>query len=202
MSTPVVTDQWAGNFDCDFCRRKRLMGSEFSKKALERYRKTGGPLKCKQCVAKVEKEERKAAAARNNHKVLEKDGSSGKNEKRVCSSCSMELDQSSYNRNQWSKGDGKSRCRNCVEQALQDEATEQSKSKQEQISQAKDRVKKANASGNAVDIIKAESALAALEAEKVTGLRPVKLGRGGRGRGPGGGGRGRGRGRGRGSGRR
>jgi hypothetical protein len=32
MSTPVITDRWAGNFDCDFCRRKRLVGEEFSKK--------------------------------------------------------------------------------------------------------------------------------------------------------------------------
>ena len=32
MSTPVVTNTWAGNFDCNFCRRKRLMGEEFSKK--------------------------------------------------------------------------------------------------------------------------------------------------------------------------
>lgn len=32
MSTPVVTDKWAGNFDCSGpCRRKRLVGSEFSK---------------------------------------------------------------------------------------------------------------------------------------------------------------------------
>lgn len=196
MSTPVVTDQWAGNFDCDFCRRKRLMGSEFSKKGLERYRKTGGPLKCKQCVAKVEADERKAAAERNNIKAVAKDGSSeGASEKRICSSCSKNLDQSSYNRNQWSKGEGKSRCRTCVEQSLKDEADEQSKSKQDQIAQAKARVEKANASGNAAEILKAESALAALEAEKVTGLRPVKLGRGGRGRGRGRGGRGRGSGR-------
>jgi hypothetical protein len=32
MATPVVTDKWAGNFDCTVCRRKRLVGSEFSKK--------------------------------------------------------------------------------------------------------------------------------------------------------------------------
>lgn len=32
MSTPVVTDKWAGNFDCAICRRKRLTADEFSKK--------------------------------------------------------------------------------------------------------------------------------------------------------------------------
>lgn len=32
MCTPVVTSTWAGNFDCSICRRKRLVGDEFSKK--------------------------------------------------------------------------------------------------------------------------------------------------------------------------
>jgi hypothetical protein len=32
MSTPVTTDKWAGVFDCSICRRKRLVGAEFSKK--------------------------------------------------------------------------------------------------------------------------------------------------------------------------
>ena len=31
MATPVLTDKWAGNYDCSVCRRKRLVGSEFSK---------------------------------------------------------------------------------------------------------------------------------------------------------------------------
>jgi hypothetical protein len=53
-------------------------------------------------------------------------------------------------------------------------------------------VEEANASGNAQKIVVAESELAALEAEKVTGLKPVKMSAGrGRGRGRGGG-RGRG----------
>ena len=34
MATPVVTDKWAGNFDCNVCRRKRLMADEFSKKVI------------------------------------------------------------------------------------------------------------------------------------------------------------------------
>lgn len=32
MSTPVVTDKWAGTFDCGTCKRKRLVAAEFSKK--------------------------------------------------------------------------------------------------------------------------------------------------------------------------
>jgi hypothetical protein len=32
MSTQVVTEKWAGQFDCVECRRKRLIATEFSKK--------------------------------------------------------------------------------------------------------------------------------------------------------------------------
>ena len=56
----------------------------------------------------------------------------------------------------------------------------------------------AKAGGDAMAILKAESVLSALEAEKVTGLKPVAMGRsrgGGRGSYRRGGGRGRGRGR-------
>eukprot|EP00529_Nitzschia_sp_RCC80_P037775 CAMPEP_0113468448 /NCGR_PEP_ID=MMETSP0014_2-20120614/15360_1 /TAXON_ID=2857 /ORGANISM="Nitzschia sp." /LENGTH=73 /DNA_ID=CAMNT_0000360837 /DNA_START=33 /DNA_END=250 /DNA_ORIENTATION=- /assembly_acc=CAM_ASM_000159 len=70
MSTPVLTSKWAGNFDCEGgCRRKRLMAEEFSSKALDRYRKTGHPIKCKQCVADAEKAERDAAEARRKQKM-------------------------------------------------------------------------------------------------------------------------------------
>jgi hypothetical protein len=31
-SQPVVTDRWAGDFDCCACRRKRLTADEFSKR--------------------------------------------------------------------------------------------------------------------------------------------------------------------------
>ena len=108
------------------------MGDEFSKTALDKYRKTGQPLKCKRCVAATEKAERDAAAAKREKEHV-KDGETAtadnggdKEENRICAgSCQQELPQSAYNRNQWSKGDGKSRCRSCVEKALQDERTQQ-----------------------------------------------------------------------------
>lgn len=56
-------------------------------------------------------------------------------------------------------------------------------------------MEKAKISGNLQAILKAESQLAALEAEKVTGLKPMKMSSTGGGRGRGrcrGGGRGRG----------
>jgi hypothetical protein len=194
MSTPVVTSKWAGTFDCGTCRRKRLMGEEFSKKALERHRKDGAPLKCKQCVAAAEQAEREEAQAkRDKHNDGMKDGDANEELRNCAGTCRKELPLSSYNRNQWSKGDGKSRCRDCVEKAVKEEATQQAKSKEDKIASAKKAVDEATASGNTAKIVAAESLLAALEAEKVTGLKPVKLSSGrGRGRG---GGRGRGRGR-------
>jgi hypothetical protein len=200
MSTPVVASTWAGTFDCGTCRRKRLMGEEFSKKALERHRRDGAPLKCKKCVAATEEAERDAAAARRNNQPASKDGNSSAaaaaaaddDEPRTCAGkCAKVLPKSAFNRNQWSKGDGKSRCRACVEQAVKDESAQQTKSKEDKIAAARTKVEQANATGNAQKMVAAESELAALEAEKVTGLKPVKLGRG---RGRGGGGRGRGRG--------
>ena len=62
------------------------------------------------------------------------------------------------------------------------------KSKEEKISAARKKVDDAKRSGNAQQILAAESELAALEAEKVTGLKPIKLSAGrGRARGRGGG---------------
>ena len=59
------SSQWSGNFDCTGpCKRKRLVGEEFSKKALEKYRRDGKALKCKQCVAAAEAAKRKAAQDR------------------------------------------------------------------------------------------------------------------------------------------
>ena len=55
---------WAGNFDCSACRRKRLVGAEFSKTQLEKYRKdTTFLLKCKACGREAQEAEQKEAAA-------------------------------------------------------------------------------------------------------------------------------------------
>jgi len=176
MATPVVTDKWAGNFDCSVCRRKRLTGDQFSNKALERYRKQGGPLKCIQCVEAAQAAEREAAAS--------KKGAALEGEQRICVACQKTLDYSAYNRNQWSKGEGKSRCRTCVEESLQAESSKSKDAKEQKIKEAKEAVKNAKTSRDTKAILEAESVLSSLEAEKVTGLKPVKMGRGrGRGRG-------------------
>jgi hypothetical protein len=143
----------------------------------------------------VEEAERKAAAAK---RASTADGAALGTESRNCAICQKDVMYSEYNKNQWNKGEGKSKCRSCVEQALAQEASQQKASSDEKLEKARQQVKEATASGNQPAILKAESELAALEAEKVTGLKPIRMGRGGgRGRGRGSGrttgGRGRGR---------
>lgn len=176
MATPVVTDKWAGNFDCSICRRKRLIGSEFSKKALERYRKSGGPLKCKTCTAAQEEKEREAAARK-----IELDVSSEPKDPVICASCKKSLDPSQFNRNQLSKKE-KARCRECVENAILQEEKNRKSCTDEKLSSLRSKVEQMKVSGNIAGLVQAESELSAMEAERVTGLKPQVLGRGGRGR--------------------
>jgi len=217
MSTPVVitnSKQWSGQFDCTGpCRRKRLVGAEFSKKAMERYRRNGGgPLKCKLCVAAVEATERRAAQERAEAKantnanaqagaeelVAAGEGGIGKAKQATtpppahaasasassttCASCKKSLPPTSYNRNQLSKPPGKARCRICVEAAVKDEATASREARLAKIEDAKRAVADAERSGDVAATLAAESRLSALEAEVVTGLKPVALGKGRGGR--------------------
>lgn len=216
------SSQWSGNFDCSGpCRRKRLVGEEFSKKAMEKYRREGKVLKCKQCVAATEAAERTAAQERAEAKAKacgddsgEKkvkdgsmtsggDGASSLQPPVTCAACQQSLPPSSYNRNQLSKPPGKARCRSCVEEAVAKEAEAVKSTKQDRLGKAQRDLEDAKRSGDTKKVIAAESVLAALEAEVVTGLKPVVLGKGrgkggrwssGRG-GATGSGRGRGRGR-------
>jgi hypothetical protein len=207
MSAPVITSRWAGNFDCTVCRRKRLMADEFSKSSLDKYRKTGQALQCKPCVAKQEQEKRMEAARNKNNSNNDDDDDDDDddNEKRTCALCNQLLSKDSYNRNQWSKPEGKSRCRSCVEKSIKEDENQQLNNKDGKIDGARKKLEelKLSKTATAREIVAAESVVAAFEAEKVTGLKPIRMG--GRGRGRGGNkrssGRGGGRGGGRGSGR-
>jgi hypothetical protein len=204
MSTPVITSKWAGNFDCTVCRRKRLMADEFSKSSLDKHRKTGQTLQCKPCVAKQEQEKRMEAARNKNNKNININNNDNdddnNNEKRTCAGlCNQLLSMDSYNRNQWSKPEGKSRCRSCVEKSIKEDENQQQNNKDGKIDDARKKLEelKLSKTATAREIVAAESVVAAFEAEKVTGLKPIRMG--GRGRGGGGGkissGRGGGRGR-------
>jgi len=113
-----------------------------------------------------------------------------------CASCKKSLPYSSFNKNQYNKGTSKGRCRACVEKSLEDEKQQTADKKSDKLKAAKAKVDRAK---TPMEKLKAESELSALEAEHVTGLKPMKMGRGGGRRGrfsSRGGGRGRGRGRG------
>eukprot|EP00534_Pseudo-nitzschia_fraudulenta_P016708 CAMPEP_0201250192 /NCGR_PEP_ID=MMETSP0852-20130820/62648_1 /ASSEMBLY_ACC=CAM_ASM_000632 /TAXON_ID=183588 /ORGANISM="Pseudo-nitzschia fraudulenta, Strain WWA7" /LENGTH=128 /DNA_ID=CAMNT_0047549463 /DNA_START=52 /DNA_END=435 /DNA_ORIENTATION=- len=127
MSTPVVTSKWAGNFDCTVCRRKRLMAEEFSKSSLDKYRKTGQALRCKECTARQEQEKRREASKKTkDQQAAGSGGNDGDDEKKTCAGpCKRVLLKDSYNRNQWSKPEGKSRCRECVEKSIREESAQQ-----------------------------------------------------------------------------
>lgn len=229
MSTPVTitsTDQWSGQFDCTGpCRRQRLVGAEFSKKALERHRRGGGTgarassggggtLRCKQCVAAAEAEERRVARERSEARArtaaasasagdgadagvgVDGGGGSGAGKAQegaaaapvACAACRRSLPPTSYNRSQLSKPPGGARCRSCVEAAAAGEANSAKQAGQTKIDDAKRAIEDAERRGDNRAKLAAESVLSALEAEVVTGLKPVALGRGrGRGRGGGGG---------------
>ena len=215
---------WAGTFECSVCRRKRLVGAEFSKKMLEKGR-AGAPMKCKQCVAQAQQAERDAAAKKREAAEAEASaaaetgagsgagaaaaaagGDAGGSSifdaaaMHECAACKKMLPATAFNKTQLrNKGPGKQRCIECVSAAVAQEDTQRAQSQAAALKEAKAKAKKAEATGNAAQKLVASSALAAAEAELVTGLKPVKLGRGGRGgRGHGRGGSWRARSRGRG----
>ena len=147
-----------------------------------------GALQCKKCVADKEVAERKAAQAKRqaNDKACEIVAPGSNVGTFVCCACKQALPEQSFNRNQLSKKE-KARCKKCVERSIQEESKMVEKAKADKIEAAKLKLKSAEAGGNPAEIAKAASALSALEAEYVTGLKPIVLGKGrgraGRGRG-------------------
>ena len=204
---------WAGSFECSGpCGRKRLVAAEFSKKQLERRQKDpAAAVKCKQCVEAAAAEERQQAAARQAQRAAsgaavgaaataatvasEAGAPAGDGSVAIdvtdgeapvlheCSSCARRLLGEAFNRTQLSKGAGKMRCRECVEKSEQASASASSQKNEATIEEARAALQKAEISGSAAQTLAASSRLAALEAEKVTGLKPVVLGKRGRGRG-------------------
>ena len=136
-TTASSSSQWTGVYDCSVCRRKRLTGSEFSKKALERHRKDkNAPLKCKTCVAAAEKAEQERAAAKTAAAAATAagggadgggaDGGGGgsvEGELHTCAACGVAKPAATFNKNQLrNKGPGKQRCMPCVTAASEAEA--------------------------------------------------------------------------------
>lgn len=177
---------WAGDFDCVACRQKRLTAASFSKRMVERHRKEGVPLTCKVCVEAAAAAERAAAAAKSaaaaaTPAAVPADGESAAEP--VCSACGTAKPASTFTRAQLQKGPLKQRCSECVAAAEAASSSEADAKWEARCKEAKEAARKAEAVGSVAEKLKAHSTVAAIEAEKVTGLKPVVLGRGGRGRG-------------------
>lgn len=154
-------------------------------------------LKCKTCTAAQEEKERLAAAAKKATTSTTSDSNANANDPPVtCAKCRKSLPPTDFNRNQIAKKE-KARCRKCVEEAIQLEESSIKSSKEEKLQEILKKIKEMEIKGDIAGRVKYESELSALEAEHVTGLKPVKMGNaGGRGgwrsRSGRGGGRGRG----------
>jgi hypothetical protein len=187
MAASMAGPQWAGNFDCSGCGRKRLVGAEFSKASLEKHRRDStAPLRCKACVEAAAEAERRAAAEKQRLAAPTDDGS-----EHMCSACEKALPATAFNRSQLSKGPSKQRCQPCVAAAEKVAASASDEKYRQRLEDAQQAMVKAEKSGDVALKVSTASLFAAVEAEKVTGLKPVKLGAAGRGRGRGGRGRGR-----------
>jgi len=164
-----MEQKWTGNFDCASCGRKRLIAAEFSTKMMERYQKQPTiNLRCKQCVDAQAQAERSAACARQAATVMS-------DERHMCSACKQTLPASRFTRAQLSKGSEKQRCHECVAslEVLSPDAHGQRK-----LDNAKHLLRQAEASDSVSARLVAATQLAALEAQQVTGIKPVILGRG------------------------
>ena len=185
--------KWAGDFSCSTCGRKRLIAADFSKKQLEKRSKDlSASIKCKQCVESEAQTERAEAAARAAQKAATANGSpmdvsdpaadaatsSSSEEMLMCSSCKLSLRAGAFSRAQTFKGD-KRRCLECVSKAEQSEASAASARRDEELEAARKALKEVEAKGgSALEVAKAFAKVSALEGQKVTGLKPVVLGRG------------------------
>jgi len=104
--------------------------------------------------------------------------------KTICSSCKESLPTSDFNRNQLAKKD-KARCRQCVQRAIDEEERNRTIGREQKIQDLREKLHLMNVNGDVKGKLQYETELSALEAEHVTGLKPVVMGKGGRGRGTG-----------------
>ncbi|KAJ1448518.1 hypothetical protein M885DRAFT_538873 [Pelagophyceae sp. CCMP2097] len=177
----VAVANWAGEFECCVCKRKRLTAAEFSKKMQEKRRiDEKASVKCKRCVEAEAEAERDAAAAKA------KPAGAATQDAYVCAACEKKLPASEFTKNQIVKGPTKQRCSPCVAKASTEDADASAAKQADALKQAREAFKRAEAGGSVAEKLVAASKLSALEGELVTGLKPVCLGKRGRGRGGGG----------------
>lgn len=181
---------YAGDFECSVCRQKRLTAASFSKSMANKKRANpGASLKCLECVEKAAVAERHAAQQRSENAA----STAGEDEAVLkCKLCERDLPMSSFSASQRRKSDG-ARCTPCVSDTEKIERRKNEESKAQSLKNAQDSCEQLGANASAAERLLAAASETAEEANFVTGLKPVKLGRRGRG------GSWRSRGRGRGS---
>ncbi len=184
-----------GEYDCaGACGGKGLIADKFSKSSITNYKLYDKPLRCKKCNEEAQRLEQNISNNDAKDNSISSMSDSTQNQKEdiilhLCSACLQSLATDSFNKNQLNKGVGRQRCKHCVllAEAATSNAIEEEKAKR--FAQAEERLRIAEESKNVSEILAATSALAALEAQAVTGMKPIIMGgRGGKG------GKGRGRG--------
>ncbi|GMI12720.1 hypothetical protein TrVE_jg1673 [Triparma verrucosa] len=144
---------------------------------------------CKACVAK--REEEQISKSLEQTKVSDGSADSADGELHECAACKKNLAAALFNKNQLrNKGPGKQRCIECVKSAVNAENAALAVKKDEEMVKLREETKKAGKGGG--KSLAAACREAAGEGERVTGLKPIVLGRGGRGKWRRGGGAGRG----------
>ena len=160
---------------------------------VELMKLSGAPAthRCKACVAKGAEREREVAVAAaasgavgatgseaaNSGRGSSSDGANG--DVHECASCKQSLPSARFNKNQLrNKGPGKQRCQECVAASELKDAGQIAASQQAKLDDLRRDAARADATGTAGDRLKAASAACAAEAELVTGLKPMVIGRG------------------------
>lgn len=164
------------------------MAAEFSRNSMDGFRRQNKPLRCKECISKAQQAEIISRVEIVSHscfdlspKEKEDDESSSKigkeerSERVQCSQCFLELHFDAFNKTQLRKGENKRRCKDCVTLAGTAEKTAVTYAKAAKMKAAQERVANAEKCGSAAEQLQAAAALSALQAEMVTGLKPVKL---------------------------
>ena len=164
--------EWAGSFSCDACKKTRLIASHFSNNMIQKKMKNpDAKITCKDCT------QTKLSQERSQDSTLPKDADDSSSQELKCAACNKVFDKTNFNKAQLQKGTGKQRCKNCVEAAEKAAASAIAEKKETAIEEAREALQAAELGGDAIKILKASTALSALEGEKVTGVKPRVLGR-------------------------
>ena len=148
-------------------------------------------LKCKICTAtEIEKERGSVRSKCAEDVEAIKDAPAASGFVTVCcASCSEELPERAFTKNQLKKATGKQKCQGCASTEEAASTSASSEQQQKRMGDLRAAAKVAEATGTPLEKVKAMAKLSAAEAEMVTGLKPVILGRqrgkGGRGKGGG-----------------